>query len=255
MRTVGFSNIFVWLVLVSLWGGIGPATVGAQEAGDWDLERVLGRLEQINGGEEAIQGVRNVRMQGRLETAEGTHEFTLLKKRPNKFRLILRLDEGTVDTLFNGEEGWRRVKQGDQERFQELSPSELERLKPEVDFDGPLLGPALEGMERSFLGVERIERVDYFVVSTEIGDIQTRHYIDARNFREQKMERYLLEGGEWKLEVTGNYHDYEKVGPLWLARRIERIRESGPNESLHLEKIDLNTALLDRVFELPERAQ
>lgn len=232
---------------------MGPAVVGAEEAVDWDLERVLDRLEQINGGEEAIEGVRNVRMQGRLETAEGTHEFTLLKKRPNKFRLLLRLEDGTVDTIFNGERGWRRLKTGDREAAQELTPEELENLKPEVDFDGPLLGPPTEGMERSFLGVERIDRVDYLVVATELGDVQTRHYIDARNFREQKMERYLREDGEWKLEVTGTYHDYEKVGPLWLARRIERIRESGPNESLHLEKIELNTALLDRVFELPER--
>lgn len=243
--------LWCWGVLLLV-----PAVVSATEpaTGGWTLDKVLDRLEQANGGEEAIQAIRNVRIQGRVESGEQELEFTMLKKRPNRLRLILRMEEGLVTTYYDGEEGWRTLERNGQVRTVQLEEEETADFLMETDFDGPLLGEAMPGMERTFLGVERIDRVDYLVVETRWRDTQTRHYIDSRNFRELKMERYELSDGEARLVTTAYYKDYKKFGPLWLAQRIERVPEGAALEVVLVEQVDLNTALLDRAFRAPQSA-
>jgi hypothetical protein len=106
-------------------------------------------------------------------------------------------------------------------------------------------------VERKFAGVERIDRVDYLVMEVDYGDSFTRHFIDPRTFRELKMNKFVREDGDYTESASALYNDYERFGPFWLATRIERKLENGTRETLRIDRVELNTAIIDRVFEKP----
>lgn len=230
--------------------GLSCVLVG-QSYDDWTAEDVISRIETVNGGEEAINEVNNVRVQGEVLSDDRAYDFVLLKKRPNKVRIQLHYRMGSITTGFDGEEAWRRLRQRERTRVEELDASEFAKQSLETDFDGPLIGPVPEGVERKFVGVERIDRVDYLVMEVHYGNSFTLHYIDPRTFRELKMSKFVEEDGEFTEVASARYKDYDRFGPFWLATRIERELASGVREILRIESVELNTAILDRVFEKP----
>lgn len=238
---------FLFLLTVS---GLSCVLFG-QSNEEWTAEKVVERIETVNGGEEAIHEVTNVRVQGEVLSDGRTYDFVLLKKRPNKVRIQLHYRQGSITTGFDGDKAWRRLRQGERTRIEVLDAAEFAKQSLETDFDGPLIGPVAEGVEREFAGVERIDRVDYLVMEVHYGETFTRHFIDPRTFRELKMNKFVREDGEFTEVASARYNDYERFGPFWLATRIERKLDSGTRETLRIDRVELNTAIIDRVFEKP----
>lgn len=224
----------------------------AVKAGDWTLEDVLRKVEEANGGIDAIESTTNLRVRGQVETGDMVYDFLLLKKRPDKVRIHLMYQGRSVETGYNGETGWRRTWFKGRDKVEKLSEAALAAANLDIDFDGPLIGDPLPGTIRSLEGIERINRVDYFVIRVENDLHRTRHYIDSRTFREWKTIREILEDGEIVGEVTTNYYQYKRHNTIWLAERVERILPDGSKEVITVTEAEVDPGLLDRVFDMPK---
>jgi len=248
---MSFRHLFCSLALAFCAVLFSRAPLPGQSFEDWTTEDVVERIETVNGGEDAIEEVTNVRVQGEVLTGERTYEFVLLKKRPDKVRIQLHYRMGSVTTGFDGEQAWRRMRQGSEMAMEDLDAAAFAKQSLETDFDGPLIGPVSEGAEREFVGVERVGRVDYLIMEVRYKNSYTRHYVDPRTFREWKMEKFVREDGEWTKAATAIYKDYERFGPFWLATQINRELKNGTTEVLRIQNVELNTAIIDRVFARP----
>lgn len=232
---------------------LGLLPLVALDAGQWTLEEVLGRLEEANGGLKTIESTTNFRVQGEVRNGETVYDFLLLKKRPDKVRIHLMHQGRSIETGFNGQRGWRRIWVQGRDRVAELTDFELASANLDIDFDGPLIGPVLPGTKRELLGVERIDRVDYFVILVEDPQARSRHYIDARTFREWKTVREILKDGEVATTVETVYSRYRRHKTIWLAEQVERIFQDGSSELILVKQAEIDPGLLDRVFEMPEQ--
>mgnify|MGYP005844680447 CR=1 FL=1 len=240
------SFLFLGLLSVLVW-----AQPGRAETSGWTLEEVLSRVEAANGGMEAIESVTNIRVLGAVETDGTTYDFLLLKKRPDKIRIRLMMKGRVIETGFDGETGWRRLRDKGQERVSPLSEEELAAANLDLDFDGPLIGKPMPGTERRYGGIERIGRGDYFVVVVESAGSISRHYVDARTFRELRTVRQPIEGGEPGEERLTEYFDYARHGTIWFAERVERELPNGGREIIRMRKVELNPGILERAFSMP----
>jgi hypothetical protein len=242
-RSVLFTSVFAALI---------PALPGAR-AEDWNLESVLRKVEEANGGINAIESTTNLRVRGTVEAEGVTYDFLLLKKRPDKVRIHLMHKGRSIETGFDGTTGWRRTWIQGQDRVAVLSEAELASANLDIDFDGPLIGEPLPGISRSYLGMERIDRVDYFVVLVESELHRTRHFIDSRTFREWRTIREILKDGEVEGEVVTTYFQYKRHKTIWLAERVERLLPGRKLEVITVTDAEVDPGLLDRVFAVPKQ--
>jgi hypothetical protein len=218
---------------------------------DWTIEEVLRKVEEANGGQEAIQSITNVRIRGSISGPLASYDFVLLKKRPNKFLLNLMYKGRSIETGYNGEKGWRRINKGESVTIEELEGPDLDGMLTEADFDGPLIGSPPPGVARRLVGIERIDRVDYFVVEVEGPRGLFRHYVDSRSFREYKVELVTpAKESSYQPSMT-IYDDYERYGTIWVAMNVKRMLQSGDTETVQIHQVEANPGLLDFIFEKP----
>ena len=245
------SRTFASLVLLQLLLCFPVAMQGAV-LDEWTLEDVLARMVESNGGQEAIEEITNLRIRGKIVSDKGTQDFVLLKKRPNKTRIQLMFKGRSREAGFDGITGWQRVSQGNEERVVPIEGEDLARMERDADFDGPLVGEPQSGVACRLLGVERIDRVDYFVVEVAKSNSVGRHYIDSRTFREDKvLQTVTLNSGE-EVETQTQYFEYKRFGGIWVAMRTERWSAGDTKETILINSVDLNPGILDRAFARPE---
>jgi len=218
----------------------------------WTLEDVLAKVVEVNGGLDSVETTTNLRVIGKVYRGDFVYDFLLLKKRPDMVRIHLMHKGRSIETGYNGEVAWRRVWVKGRDTVERLSDAELAAANLEIDFDGPLIGAALPGTERTYLGVERINRIDYFVIGVEDGLSRSKHYIDSRTFREWRTIRELLDGDEVTGTVVTTYSQYSRHKTIWLAEKVERILPDGSTDTIIVEKAEVDPGILDRVFDVPK---
>ena len=74
----------------------------AADLEDWTLEDVLKKIEEANGGSEAIEAVTSARFLGEVKASGSSYDFVLLKKRPGKMRIHLLFINKSVENGING---------------------------------------------------------------------------------------------------------------------------------------------------------
>ncbi len=215
------------------------------------LEQILAGVLEANGGQEQIESARTLRVVGKIETGEINYDFILLKKRPDKVRVTLRHMGRVIDSGHDGQQAWRQTRYGNRSEVEILSPDEASSMLNELTFDGPLIGPAPEGSRRYLDGEERIDRVLYYKIVVESANTRSTHYIDSRTYRELKtVSERTLENGSLRV-TTSHYSEYNRLGSIWLAHRIERVQSEGDREVIRVEDAQLNPGIFDSAFAVP----
>ncbi len=218
----------------------------------WTLAQVLEKVADSNGGMEAINKMTNVRLSGSIEGESNSYDFMLLKKRPDKLRMRFMYRGVAIENGYDGAIGWRRESRGEQSRVELLEGEDLVGLRLESDFDGPLIGEVPEGVSLILERIERIGRVDYFVIRVESPLRIADHYIDSRTFRELKVVSSRTgKNGEQQTSIN-HYEEYRKHGGIWVAHLVVRDLPDGSTEKIHIEKVEVNPGILDLVFKKPE---
>ena len=245
---------FRTLLICALFQGLAfaPSVLNSADLEDWTLDEVLEKIEEANGGEDAIHSVTNARFLGEVEGQDTAYDFVLLKKRPNKMRIHLLLKNKSVENGFDGSVGWRRYTQRGHDRVVALEGDELLAQRIEADFDGPLVGVPTEGVVRRLVGIERIARIDYFIIEVQTPLGRSSHYIDSRTFRELKSIRHHTpEDGE-PYDTVSHFHEIQRHEQIWVAHRVERVLKDGKKETVFIKEVELNPGILDMAFKLPK---
>jgi hypothetical protein len=219
-----------------------------------DLEEILARMEEANGGRERIEAISDIRFSGTIESPEGPFAFVLFKKRPDKLRMSLQSYPWKVVSGYDGTLCWREVIKEGQRRVFELEGADRDAfLIHGSDFDGPLLGSPPEDVSRSLVGMERIGRVDHYVIEIQRPKGVSRHYIDSRTYRESMTVNHPETDSGNPEPTTTRYSEYQRHQGLWIAHRVERETASGIEEVILIKEVQFNQGVLDMAFAMPEK--
>ena len=193
----------------------------AKSLDEWTLEEVLAKVAEANGGQETIESVTNARFIGSVEQPNDSYDFLILKRRPNLMRTRMKQDDAVLETGFDGAVAWRKFEKAGYDKVEEVSdPDSLKKIKIESDFDGPLIGDLDKGLSIGLKGVERIDRIDYFVIEVSDEDSKSLHYIDSRTFREHKHIKTTYIDGADPVVTNMTFHELERHGGIWVSRRV-----------------------------------
>lgn len=248
MRNLSRGRLIL-IVILTISSSLAP---GAKNVEDWTLDEVLAKVAEANGGVEAIERVTNARIIGNVE-GDASYDFLLLKRRPNKMRSRMMMYKKVVETGFDGSIVWRRYEQGDYDKVELVDDPEFTRnIELEADFDGPLIGEIAQGLTLELKGVERLDRIDYFVVEVKSEESSALHYVDTRTFRELKLVKTVFREGMDPLVITSNFHDIEKHSGIWVSHRVEKEMSNGNKETIHITTVEMNPGILDFSFKMPK---
>lgn len=217
------------------------------------LDAVLAAYVEANGGNGRLEKVSSIRMKGTYEQADAVYDLLMINRRPNLKLISYRKDDLTMTMAYDGKQGWRMAEMKDQRKVEPMSPEESEAFVRDIDFDGPLVGPARPDEVRTLLSPVLEGRIEYYRVQVTRGEHRTIYYIDSRNLREVRNEQWET-GPDGQPVMTSQTFltDYASFEGVWLARRIETLK-NGQRESLLLvTEMDLNPGIMRTVFSMPE---
>ena len=232
-------------LLLAAWGLVGAAAAPT-------LDEIVTKAIAASGGRAALEAVQAKRMTGKimLEGAEPS-QFLVELKRPGRIRTEVSFPNGTWVRAYDGKSGWKIDPFAPESGPTELSAEETLDAAEQSELDDPWLDLHAKGRHVEFIGPGRADGKEAWsikVVRTN-GRTQTV-FFDARTFLKAQWEGSGTVDGEPVVFVS-YFSDYQKVGALTLAHRIESGTKGGGNQVIVFDKIELNPTIPDDRFTMP----
>ena len=98
MRNISMKRLLITLLLSTL----AVATVNAEQT----LDQVLADYVEAKGGEDAIKGIKTMKISGKMSMGAMEFPFELTAKRPNKVYTAFEAQGMKGVQAYDGETGW-----------------------------------------------------------------------------------------------------------------------------------------------------
>lgn len=217
------------------------------------VDEILSKNVQAHGGLNKIKSVTSMRITGRISAPPAPEvAFTIQKKRPNLLRIDLT-DRGKKATqAFDGSSGWVTAFLGGDAL--PASEDELNHMRADVDFDGPLIDYRDKGDTIELAGKENVNGTASYKLKVTLNDGSIEYfYLDAATGLELKQTRTVTQQGK-DVEVTTSFQNYKPVDGLTFPFSIKQTKGS-EQEQIVIEKVETNTSVDDAIFKMPATSQ
>ncbi|ADE54107.1 hypothetical protein Caka_1086 [Coraliomargarita akajimensis DSM 45221] len=235
-------------VLCGLLTLCGAAVFGQSDA--IEMRRVIDAYKRVYSGPRAGSALASFIIKGTQQQGDVRYSFTMRKKSPDSIRFSLNSGDATVTCGYNGSVGWKRMERGGEVLIEVLEGADLNALRSEAEFRGPLYRYFGDrGLYRELLGqVSQNERTAYriLVKGTEVQD--AIYFIDVESYF--LLRRDLL-NSEGEVVQETHYRKHRLVEGFPFAFEIEN-RAAGEQLSLsEVDSVEINLGMLDFYFEKP----
>jgi outer membrane lipoprotein-sorting protein len=227
----------------------GTSTVRGQ-ANEDNIAYVLERYIDSMGGRAALERIRSVRLSGTVNYPDGnSHAITVLKKKPDKVRVVL--DTGLLRFVqaYDGETAWFARESGKYAFHDRMRGSLAESFIREAPLENVLINPAGTEVEIS-LGpdVTVAQALCYQVIARFPDGSKVVHYIEKETFLERRILEYNAEGNLIAELVPGKFQTIDSVA---FAMQIVRQKDGKTVSTLILDDVQTNVGILDTAFSPP----
>ncbi|MFQ5678071.1 MAG: outer membrane lipoprotein-sorting protein [Gemmatimonadota bacterium] len=218
------------------------------------VEEVLAKYYEAIGGLDNWKEVEAMRLTGTLSVSMGVEApFTLLRRRPNQFRIEFTFQGMTGVQSTDGETAWMLMPFTGQTTAQAMPEAAAKSFKEQADFDGLLVGWEEAGSQVELLGKEEVGGSEAYKLklTTESGSV-TYYFVDAESYLVTRIESTEPEQGE-EVRSAESLGEYKAVGELLIPHLLEIESPSAPGATqvLTIEKVELNPELEEGVFSMP----
>lgn len=225
-------------------------------AADLTVDEILARNTAARGGAEKLAAVKAMRLTGKLSLAGMEGPFTMVKKRPELFKVELTIGGMTGTQAYDGRSGWMVMPFLGQKEPGPMTGDMLAAVKEQSDFDGPFIDYAKKGNKVELLGKADISGSAAYKLKLTTKDGQeSTVYLDAATWLEAKIEaKRKIQGQDVDIEtILGNY---KAVDGLLLPFSIQSNISGTPGgQTFTFDKVEINPAIDDAAFHMPGKAQ
>ncbi|HEY2324631.1 MAG TPA: hypothetical protein VGJ82_17355, partial [Thermoanaerobaculia bacterium] len=172
-------------------------------------------------GGEKLKAMKSVRMTGSMKMGPIEAPFTISKARPEKVKMEFTVQGMTGMQAYDGTTGWAVMPFMGKTDPEKLAGDQLDDIKENADFDGPMMDYKAKGNKVEYLGKVEVEGTPaYKLKVTRKNGNEENVYLDADNYLEIKSEgKRKIQGQESETETTiGNY---KEVDGVLFATQIE----------------------------------
>lgn len=218
---------------------------------------VIAKTIEAMGGAAAIARVNGIKVHGRMRF--GKREFTpfsVVARRPDKFRMDLTIGTDHVTQAYDGAIGWQSIDGEHRQAPTPMTGISLAHLRDQAAnaIGGPLVDLEKRHNQAELIGRETVNGIDCYKLKVTLatGDTMVL-FIDSSNFHEIQEEIPVEVDGKAST-IQQSVGDYRRFGPILVACLFV-TREKGGEDSqrLEIDSVEINPPIDDGVFKLPEK--
>ncbi len=248
-----FPTVRAALALAAFLAAVASAVASAAgPAAAQEVQDVLAKMIEAQGGREALAGVQTTTAKGEVDLLRlgMSGRLTLSQKEPDKMRLDIELSGLVVTQAFDGLLAWMSDPQGG---TSQAMPEALARsMKRQAVGSAALLDPGKAGIAYALRGLEKAGGRDCHVLEQSFADgakavllvdVQTGHILRSRARIQDPVS-----GGDVDAETV--YEDYRRVGPMMVAHKVTVWQAGIESMRMVFSQVEINAALDDDYFRM-----
>jgi len=233
---------------------VGFAAVLPVSAYGQTVDEVIAKHVQARGGLDKLKAAKTVRMTGKMTVGPGLEAPVVVEqKRPNHIRIEFTIQGMTGIMAFDGKGGWTLIPFSGKKDPEAMGEDDLKEAEEQADLDGPFIDYKEKGNKVELVGKEPVEGTDAYKLKATLKDGTVQYsYVDADSYLVIKEEsKRTIRGVERETEAT--LGDYKKVEGLMFPCSIETgAKGDSQKQKITIEKIEINPAIDDSRFKMPE---
>ena len=214
-------------------------------------DELIEKNVKAHGGDK-MKAMKSVRMTGTMKMGPIEAPFTVSKSRPENVRMEFTVQGMTGTQAYDGTTGWAVMPFMGKTDPEKLAGDQLDDIKQEADFDGPMIDYKAKGNKVESLGKVDLEGTPAYKLKVTLknGNEQTV-YLDADNYLEIKTEgKRKIQGQESETETTiGNYKEVD--GVLFATQIENHIKGREGAQTFTIDKIEVNPTIDAAAFTMP----
>ncbi len=220
-------------------------------------DQVIAKNVEAMGGLAKLKAIKSIRLTGKAAFGPVEAPFVMEQKRPGSFYQDVTVQNMHLIEAYDGKAGWTInpfAGYGGKKDPEAMDADGLKNAEQQADLDGPLVDYRDKGHKVEYLGKEDVEGspTHKLKVTLKNGNIQTI-FLDADSFLVVKQtSKRVVRGTEVETEAT--IGDYKEEGGVMMAHSMEMGAKGRPEkQKLTIEKVDINPAIDDMKFKMPEK--
>ena len=210
------------------------------------LGKVLTRFyNKCFGGSEVWDKFLSLQIHGKLNTVSGIYEYTSIAKKPNLYKISIKLDGKANIFTSNGVKKWQQII-GEEESFLEVDSS-MTRMIYEPELPINLLYPFQHGKHFQYEGVARESNTVCFIISLLTdSDYLIHYFIDIESYLIVSI--HIVDRLDDFRPTIIKYSDYNKVDGMYLANQIQTFVDGVWDSTLIIDKVSTNVGATNWLF-------
>lgn len=217
-----------------------------------DLDEVLAKFYQANGGLEKMKSFTSLTMRGTFFQPESGMEMPVVihSKMKNKIRIELSVQGQTIVIAYDGTTPWQLIP-FTSELPQEMTEEEGNEFAEGSDFASPLITYKEEGHQLELVGEEEMNGVPVFELKlTREDGRNVRIFLDKSTGVQLRSTMTDPSNGTEVESVSGDYRDVDgMLMPFSMENKVNGLSQM----KITVATYEINPPLDDEIFSIPKK--
>lgn len=255
-----FARLLLYILLVagSAHGTFADAVVDAEtdplltNIPEMTVAQVAARYAQRLGGQGALSDMDSIRLRLNIQRDSGDSvQMTVLKKRPDRVRIMFAQQGFNITQAFDGQTAWVRQQGQNVDRIRPMDPVEAERFIRDAPIEHVLLHADRVGAELKMIGrVRHQNRPCYEIHALFANGDHYELLIDAEEFVDRRITRVIQrESGSTRTDIIPSRFEY--ISGILFALRYIYFIDGQRDSVVDVKEAIVNPGLLDDIFRMP----
>lgn len=219
-----------------------------------DLEELVGKAVDAQGGAAAFKAVQSQKATGKILTQGMEMPITLLTARPNLMRVEVSVMGMSMVQGFDGTTGWSINPMTGSQDPQPMGEFETKNARLQADMDGPLQNWEARGWVGEYIGQEDIEGTAAHRLRIDTKqDLVIDLWLDAESYLPLK-QNSKIKFEEQEIESQMYFSDYRAVNGLVVPFALETRQGDQVMMNMVLDSIEFGVPVEPTLFAMPAKA-
>ncbi|MBK8166993.1 MAG: hypothetical protein IPK64_13720 [bacterium] len=229
-------------------------TLAAAGAFAMDLEELVGKAIDAQGGAAAFKAIQSQKASGKVLSHGMEMPITLLTARPNLMRVEVTVMGMSMVNAFDGTTGWSINPMTGSQDPQPMGELEMKNARLQADMDGPLQNWEARGWVGEYLGEEEVEGTAAHRLRIDTKqDLVLEMWLDAETFLPLK-QNAKVKFEQQEIESQMYFSDYRTQDGLVIPFSLEARQGDQVMMNMVFDSIEFGVPVDPALFVMPAKA-
>lgn len=229
-------------------------TFAAAGAFAMDLEELVAKSIEAQGGAAALKAVQSQKVVGKIVTQGMEMPITMISARPNSMRVEVSVMGMNIVQAYDGTKGWSINPMTGSQDPQPMGELETRNVRLQADMDGPLQNWEARGWVGEYIGQEDMEGTPAHRLRIDTKqDIVMDIWLDAESFLPIKQST-KVKVDEQEVESQMYPGDYRSQDGLVIPFALETRQGDQVMMNMIFESVEFGVAVDPSMFAMPAAA-